>query len=109
MKKLFFLILLVLPTAVGVVAAFAAGETYETADETADVVVLGEGDLADRAEIVRNRYRRMTPGDAPLNYGDRPLNSRPSPIGTVCLAETGNVKGNRQPGRHHLGGMGHAP
>ena len=34
--------------------------------DVADAVVLGEEDLADRAEILRNRYRRMTPGDVPL-------------------------------------------
>ena len=34
--------------------------------DVADPVVLGEEDLADRAEILRNQYRRMTPGDAPL-------------------------------------------
>ena len=65
-KKWLFFVLLALPTAVGVVAAFAAGEADEAEDETAGVVVLGEEDLADRAEILRNRYRRMTPGDAPL-------------------------------------------
>jgi len=50
----------------GVAAALAMGDADEVADETATVVVLGEEDLADRAEILRNRYRRMTPGDAPL-------------------------------------------
>ena len=65
-KKWLFFVLLALPTAVGVVAAFAAGEADEAEDETAGVVVLGEEDLAERAEILRNRYRRMTPGDAPL-------------------------------------------
>ena len=50
----------------GVAAALAMGDADEAADETTDVVVLGEEDLADRAEILRNRYRRMTPGDAPL-------------------------------------------
>ncbi len=50
----------------GVAATLAMGDADEAADETADVVVLGEEDLADRAEILRNRYRRMTPGDAPL-------------------------------------------
>lgn len=50
----------------GVAAALAMGDADDAADETATVVVLGEEDLADRAEILRNRYRRMTPGDAPL-------------------------------------------
>ncbi|MBQ6911748.1 MAG: hypothetical protein IJQ35_06240 [Bacteroidales bacterium] len=47
---------------VGVAAAFASG----TAGEADDAVVLGEEDLAERAEILRNQFRRMTPGDAPL-------------------------------------------
>ncbi len=50
-----------------VVGAFAAGEAdHVEADAVADAVVLGEVDLADRAEILRNQYRRMTPGDVPL-------------------------------------------
>ena len=46
----------------GVVAAFAIG----TADEVDNAVVLGEEDLAERAEILRNQFRRMTPGNASL-------------------------------------------
>ena len=42
-----------------------AVEVSDHADDSAEVV-LGEEDLADRAEILRNRYRRMTPGDVPL-------------------------------------------
>lgn len=50
-----------------VAGAFAAGEAdHEEADAVDNAVVLGEGDLADRAEILRNRYRRMTPGNIPL-------------------------------------------
>ena len=50
----------------GAMAAFAAGDADETADETAANVFLGELDLAERMEIWRNQFRRMTPGDAPL-------------------------------------------
>ena len=42
-----------------------AAEMDDYAD-VADQVVLGEEDLADRAEILRNQYRRMTPGNRPL-------------------------------------------
>ena len=51
----------------GVVAAFATGDAdNEASEETADTVVLGEVDLAERAEILRNQFRRMTPGEGPL-------------------------------------------
>jgi hypothetical protein len=50
----------------GVVAAFAMSGADEAADDTADSVFLGEQDLAERMEIWRNQYRRMTPGDATL-------------------------------------------
>ena len=46
----------------GVVAALAAGN-HPPASAPDDIVVLGEVDLAERAEIWRNQYRRMTPGD----------------------------------------------
>lgn len=62
MKKTFLPFLLGLAGVVGVVRAFAAGES----NDTDDVVVLGEVDLAERAEILRNRFRRMTPDDFPL-------------------------------------------
>jgi len=62
MKKSFLPFLLGLAGVVGVVCAFATGES----DESDDAVVLGEVDLAERAEILRNRFRRMTPGDFPL-------------------------------------------
>lgn len=35
-------------------------------EEVGALVVLGEEDLAERAEIARNLYRRITPGDGPL-------------------------------------------
>ena len=67
MKKLFLTFLLVVFAAVlGVAIAFATGDADELADNTADVVFLGDLDLAERLEIWRNQYRRMTPGDAPL-------------------------------------------
>lgn len=51
----------------GVVAAFATGDAdNEASEETVDTVVLGEVDLAERAEILRNQFRRMTPGEGPL-------------------------------------------
>lgn len=62
MKKRVFPFLLGLAGMAGVVAAFATG----TSDEADDAVVLGEEDLAERAEILRNQFRRMTPGDVPL-------------------------------------------
>lgn len=62
MKKTFLPFLLGLAGVVGVVRAFATGES----NDTDDVVVLGEVDLAERAEILRNRFRRMTPGGFPL-------------------------------------------
>ena len=50
-----------------VLAAFGAdnGDTVP-ADDADDGVVLGELDLAEQAEICRNQYRRMTPGDESL-------------------------------------------
>ncbi|MBP1589539.1 MAG: hypothetical protein ILO10_05020, partial [Kiritimatiellae bacterium] len=50
-----------------VLAAFGTdnGDTAP-ADDADDGVVLGEVDLAEQAEIWRNQYRRMTPGDEPL-------------------------------------------
>lgn len=36
------------------------------ADDADDGIVLGEVDLAEQAEIWRNQYRRMTPGNEPL-------------------------------------------
>ena len=67
MKKLFWAILLVVLAAVlGAAVASATGDGDEAADETADNVFLGELDLAERMEIWRNQFHRMTPGDAPL-------------------------------------------
>ncbi|MBR4189880.1 MAG: hypothetical protein IKQ55_07965 [Kiritimatiellae bacterium] len=46
--------------------ATGTGEAGSPAEEPDDAVVLGEEDLADRAEILRNMYRRITPPDIPL-------------------------------------------
>ncbi len=67
MKKLFLTFFLVVFAAVlGVAIASATGDADEPAGDSADVVFLGDLDLAERLEIWRNQYRRMTPGDAPL-------------------------------------------
>ena len=67
MKKHFLAILLaVLAAVLGVAVASATGDGDESPDGTADNVFLGEQDLAERMEIWRNQFRRMTPGDAPL-------------------------------------------
>lgn len=67
MKKLSWAILpMALAAAFGVAAAFATGGADEPSDGAADNVFLGEQDLAERMEIWRNQFRRMTPGDAPL-------------------------------------------
>ena len=64
MKKLFLALGLGIAVIAGVAAAFATGDAdNEVPEETADAVVLGEVDLAERAEILRNQYRRMTPGE----------------------------------------------
>ena len=59
-----------LPFLLGCAGLFCTLDTFATEmsdhADVADAVVLGEEDLADRAEILRNRYRRMTPGDVPL-------------------------------------------
>ena len=59
-----------LPFLLGCAGLFCALDTIATEmsdhADVADAVVLGEEDLADRAEILRNRYRRMTPGNIPL-------------------------------------------
>lgn len=52
---------------IGAMLAFATGDADNGESDDADfAVVLGEEDLAERAEILRNKYRRMTPGDLPL-------------------------------------------
>ena len=67
MKKHFWAILLAFFAAgLGVAVASATGDGDESADDTADNVFLGEQDLAERMEIWRNQFRRMTPGDMPL-------------------------------------------
>ncbi len=68
MKKAIGVILLVAVAVLGVGAAiaFETGEADHAAAPAADTVFLGEQDLAERMEIWRNQYRRMTPGDAPL-------------------------------------------
>ena len=66
MKTRIWAFLIGLVVVVGVVTAFATGDADEAADGTADNVFLGELDLAERMEIWRNQFRRMTPGDEPL-------------------------------------------
>lgn len=68
MKKRFLPFLIGLAGIAGVLGAFATGESgdAEPNDSDDDVVVLGEIDMAERAEILRNRFRRMTPGNDPL-------------------------------------------
>ncbi len=64
----------ILPCATFAFAALAGSqEAFEADDglvlqasDVSDLVVLGEEDLAERAEILRNQYRRMTPGEGPL-------------------------------------------
>lgn len=52
---------------VGAVLASGVAAVSQEADNADDgMAVLGEEDLAERAEIWRNRYRRMTPGAEPL-------------------------------------------
>ena len=52
----------------GGMAVGAWGAEDAAADDAtpSDAVILGEEDLADRAEILRNMYRRITPPDIPL-------------------------------------------
>ena len=69
MKKHLGAMRLVLAAILGGAVALATGDAgtpADESDETTSVVVLGEGDLADRAEILRNMYRRITPQDMPL-------------------------------------------
>ena len=68
MKKKILAVLFGMVAAAGVAVALATGEAEAPADgpDTAAMVVLGEEDLADRAEILRNMYRRITPPDMPL-------------------------------------------
>lgn len=49
-----------------VALATGTGKADNPADEPDDAVILGEEDLADRAEILRNMYRRITPPDMAL-------------------------------------------
>ena len=60
-----------LPLILGLAGVFAIATAFGTGDEPLDEpeddgVVLGEEDLAERGEILRNQFRRMTPGDGPL-------------------------------------------
>ena len=66
MRRPICAICLGMAVAFGAVLAFAMGDADEARDSSDDVVILGEEDLAERAEILRNQYRRMTPGDVPL-------------------------------------------
>ena len=65
MRRVIFPFLPLVATIACVVAAFGTGDDTPVND-TGDIVFLGEVDLAERAEIWRNQYRRMTPGDEPL-------------------------------------------
>ena len=67
MKRWLIAFLLGLAAIAGVVGAFATGGDDEPlADDPGPMVVLGEEDLVEQAEIWRNQYRRMTPGEGPL-------------------------------------------
>lgn len=66
MKKRIWVLWIGLVAVAGGLAAFASGDAGPAPDEIADNVFLGELDLAERMEIWRNQFRRMTPGDAPL-------------------------------------------
>ncbi len=62
-KRRFLLVLMTLFGAwLGVVVVCGESVSFEAVDDFVDEVVLGEEDLAERAEILRNQYRRMTPG-----------------------------------------------
>ena len=65
MKRPFLTICLLFAVILGVAAALATGGADDAAGAD-DMVVLGELDFAERLEIWRNQYRRMTPGDIPL-------------------------------------------
>ena len=63
----------ILPLALGITALFFGGTALAgreannpTNDNLDDIVVLGEEDWAERSEILRNQYRRMTPGNGTL-------------------------------------------
>ena len=60
-----------LPLRLGLAVVFAIATAFGTDDDPLDEpehdgVVLGEVDLAERGAIIRNRFRRMTPVNAPL-------------------------------------------
>ena len=65
MKKKWIPLVSLLLGGMSVGAWGAEGAETDTATPS-DAVVLGEEDLADRAEILRNMYRRITPPDIPL-------------------------------------------
>ena len=50
----------------GIAGTGFCGEADRQDDEADTRVVLGEEDLAERAEIARNMFRRITPGDEPF-------------------------------------------
>lgn len=66
MKRLVWLVLFELVAFSSAPLTFAAGNTDEAGDGIGGAVVLGEEDFAERLEILRNQYRRMTPGDGEL-------------------------------------------
>ncbi|MBR6021463.1 MAG: lamin tail domain-containing protein [Kiritimatiellae bacterium] len=63
MKRLVWLVLFGIAAFSSVPLAFAAGDADEAGDGTDEAVVLGEEDFAEQLEILRNQYRRMTPGN----------------------------------------------
>ena len=67
MKKWMIAFLLVLAVIAGGVGAFATGgDDKPLTDDPEPMVVLGEEDLVEQADIWRNQYRRITPGEGPL-------------------------------------------
>ena len=66
MKRLGWLIWLGVAAFLCVPPSFAAGDADEAGDGPGEAVVLGEEDFAERLEILRNQFRRMTPGDGEL-------------------------------------------
>ena len=66
MKRFVCLVLLWIAEISVIPLAFAVGDADETGDGIGGAVVLGEEDFAERLEILRNQYRRMTPGNGEL-------------------------------------------
>lgn len=66
MKRLVWLVLFEVVALSSVPLAFATGDTDEAGNGLGEAVVLGEEDFAERLEMLRNQYRRMTPGNGEL-------------------------------------------